>query len=521
MEQRSRNSILFFLVPLCFIAACTASRDTAIPSYPNVNVTNLGEGVNSKYDDYAPVLFSGSQKLLFTSNRSLPDGTPHGDDFWIAERLQSNWTNATNVLEINSEKDEGGACISSDGKTAFFVECWTKDGFGDADIYSASIVEGKWEKIKNLGKGINTKYWDSMPFISADGSELYFASDRPGGYGGTDIYISKLLRSGAWGEPRNLGSDINTSDDEKSPILSPNGEMLYFASNGLGGVGGFDIYISKLVRNRWSNPQNAGTPINSSADELYFSLSAEEDTIYISSSRSGGFGRFDLWMTDRNPFKDSARYEFYVTGRVIDSVTNRSVINATLHIDNKANGETFTLASGANGQYRFRTNLGVSYDLQATAKGYHETRTYFAVPKKLSYAEFRKNISINPIIVEKPETTAVPFIMFFDFDQADIRDDAKPVLDRTVIEVKKYATCEILIDAHTDERGTEAYNIDLSRERGASVSEFLASHGIPVEWISITPHGEVLPIATNETDEGRQKNRRVEIRINGKRSPQQ
>lgn len=490
-----------------------------IPSHPRVTVTNLGEGVNSPYDDYAPLVLSASHYLLFTSNRPTPQGEDHGDDFWSSERAHGPFMKAMNLEKLNTDKDEGSACFSPDGSGVYFVQCWTEDGLGDADIYSASVVNGRWEKIKNLGRDINTKYWDSMPFISPDGSELYFSSDRPGGYGGTDIYVTKL-RNGGWSEPKNLGQEINTSDDEKSPILSPDGEQLYFSSNGRGGVGGFDIYVSKLVRKKWTTPKNAGTPINSPADELYFSLSAQEDTIFISSRREGGYGGLDLWAADHNPFKDTTRYEFYVAGRVIDTLTTRGVSSATIIVGNKSLGETSTITSGANGQYRFKTNLGTNYIFQVTATGYHPNTLAVSIPKVLSYQEYRRNIPLTPIIVEKPETTVVPHIVYFDFDKSYIRTDAVVVLDSVIYRAQQYVKGEVYLDAHTDERGTEAYNIELSRKRGASVSKYLSDHGVQVEWISMTPHGESIPVDSNETDDGRQHNRRVEVRITGKRSPQ-
>lgn len=520
MNQRSHLYSILLVLGL-LIGACSSTKNLPVPNRDGVKVINAGSSVNSEHDDYAPVLSKHSQHLIFTSNRPHSDGSRRGDEFYEAERQRNgSWTNASNITSLNTELDEGGAYVNAEGTIMFFVICKADDGFGDGDIYSAVNDSGRWSRIRNLGKGINTKYWESMPYLSPGGDELFFVSDRPGGLGGTDIYVAKLLRNGTWGEPKNLGPDINTSDDEKSPLISPNGEMLYFSSNGRGGAGGFDIFVAKRVKNKWTSVQNIGTPINSRGDELYFVLTPQEDSIYFSSTRSGGLGKYDVWVADMNPYRDTMRYNYYVAARAVDSVTMRTINTAKFTIVNKSTMEEFKLTAGPGGQAKYKTIPGTSYSVRITADGYRDAAAEFTVPEKLSYSEYRKNFALFPKITEKPETTAVPFIVFFEFDKWDLRDDALPVLDRALIQTKKYSAFEINLDAHTDEKGTEQYNIDLSRKRGAIVSKYFTAHGVAAEAITTTPHGETKPADTNDTDEGRAHNRRVEIRIQGKKTSQ-
>ncbi len=512
------RSLALFALPAMLIGACSSTHDIAVPNHPDVTVVNLGQAVNSDEDDYAPALTDASRTLIFTSNRRAPDGSRRGDDFWKATRQSTGWNNAAEIPEINSDNDEGGAYITPDGATVYFVECWTKDGFGDADIYTAKIAGGKWEKIRNLGKTINTKYWESMPYLSPDGTELYFSSDRPGGYGGTDLYVSKLLRDGNWGPPKNLGPEINTAGDEKSPVVSPGGDRLYFSSNGHGGAGGMDIFVSRFARNKWSAPVNAGTPINSPGNDLYFVLSPEEDSLFISSDREGGMGRLDLWVADHNPFKDTTRYEFFVAGRVIDTVAERNVSGALLLCENLSTRESFRLTSGLSGNFRFKTRPGSEYAVKVSREGYHDASVTFKVPEFLSYSEYRRNIPVAPIVVAKPETAAAQAYstVYFDFDKSEIRPDAAVVLDSLLGALKALPAFSLQLDAHTDDWGTEKYNWLLSRSRGASVSRYLSDRGVPVENIAVTPHGELQPASENADEAGRQKNRRVEIRVERK-----
>ncbi len=527
------DTMKYIRIPLLFsgllivLTACGGLPPELVVDHDGVVAENLGEAVNSSYDDFGMYLYM--DRMYFTTNRPTHEGYIQGDDFWFSDREPTGWSRALNYgAKINTQRDEGSPYIGTDGEYVFFVQCWTEDGLGDCDLYSARMdYNGKWQEITNLGNRVNSKNWDSQPYISPDGEYLYFASDRSGGYGGTDIWRSKRLRSGRWGTPKNLGPEINTSGDEKAPMIAPNGVDLYFSSNGHPGLGGFDLFRSSILqRENWSPPKNVGKPFNSAADELFWRLTAREDTVFIASSRDGGMGGLDLYAVWPNPFKDSTRYIYYVKGVVYDTITKMGISKARIRVT-PSQGAPFTIETNSNGRYQFRTELSRSYEMTASATGYEEVAANIAVPSFLYYNEFRKSFGLPPIAPvastdEGDGTGGRPaadlIVSYFEFDKSDVlpeykeelRDlfetDLKPLMDAGTV-------FTVTLDAHTDDRGTEEYNFSLSRKRGAAVSKYLRDLGVPLEAIKVNAYGEARPASPGDSDEARSLNRRVELRI--------
>ncbi len=510
---------------LVMMTACGGISPDNLLDHDGVVAENLGAEVNSEKDDFAMFLYR--DRLFYTSNRPTVEGYIQGDDFWFTDREGKAWTRSLNYGgNINTPRDEGAPWISTDGEWIYFVQCWTEDGLGDCDLYAAKMdYNGKWQEIRNLGDRVNSKYWESQPYISPDGEYLYFASDRPGGYGGTDIWRSKRLRSGRWGTPKNLGPMVNSSGNEKTPTLVPNGEDLFFCSDGHPGLGGYDLFRStNTQRNKWTKALNIGKPFNSRDDDMFFRLTPREDTVFIASSRSGGQGQLDLYSVWPNPFKDSTRYIYWVRGVVFDTVTEMGVANARIRVE-PASGSPFTVTANRNGRFEFRTDLKRQYTMTASATGYIQSSLEVTVPGFLYYNEYRKSIGLAPlepagksIDMDVDEIEPDLTITYFEYDRAEllpefkeeVRDlmetDLQPLIDAG-------ATFTLTLDAHTDDRGSEAYNFNLSRRRGAAVSRYLRELGVPLDAIRINAHGESRPADINSSDEGRSRNRRVEIRI--------
>ncbi len=526
MRNPMINSRVFSGVLLSFVilfSACSVFHQVEVSSYPQCTVRSLGTEVNSKADDYACAI-SGN-RMIFTSNRATVEGYLRGDDFWFADCEKEGWTQALNFGgKINTTKDEGAPCISPDGETIFFSQCWTTDGLGDADLYSATLdAKGSWQNIRNLGEAINSKYWDSQPYISPDGEQLFFASDRPGGFGGTDIWMSRRMRNGKWGKPVNLGPNVNTAGDEKSPMMAPNGVDLYFSSTGHGGLGGFDIFVThELKNNLWVKPINIGRPFNSDDDDLFFRLSPQEDTVYVSSSRNGSMGGLDMYSIAPNPFKDTTRYKFFAVTVVYDSITNMLLPNSYLTIKSSTGRTIFDSVKSA-GRFRFEVKKKQSYIVTSSAPNYRTVTNQVTVPASLYSNEYRVNIAMTllpapaAIAEETHKESAVP-IVYFDFDKAELRPDAEMGLDRFFVEkikplLQAEKDIEITLDAHTDDAGSDAYNYNLSRQRGAVVSQYLKNRGTPLSAIVVNAYGKAHPVSSNETEDGRKLNRRVELRI--------
>ncbi len=527
-----RSTLLLFGVVLlhaAFVGGCASSKPepeavVAEPVSKNPPVAyNLGSDVNSSSDDYGADMYDG--RLIFTSKRPTIEGYIQGDDLWFTDRERGGWSQALNFGgTINSELDEGSAQITSDGSSVFYVQCFTEDGMGDADIYTSVFDrKGKWQSVRNLGEGVNSKYWDSQPFVSPDGSELYFASDRSGGQGGTDLWVSKRLRSGKWGVPRNLGPVVNSPGNEKSPTISPNG-TLFFASDGHPGARGYDLYMStENGKKGWTVPKRLMAPFNSSRDELFFRLSAEEDTVYISSNREGGQGELDIWLVTPNPYKDTSRYVYYFVGQVYDTLSTMGLKEATLSIVT-ADNDTTSIRCDRSGRFRVVIRPGDVFTATATAPGYDSRSARITIPDKPRYTDYTRSFGLGQLPVapgdEKPtdEAGEKPTIVLFDFDKSALRGDTRALLDAVFADLiapvlASKGELEIALDAHTDDAGTEEYNVRLSKQRAAAVSSYLTGKGVPLSAISVNAYGEARPVDSNATDTGRQLNRRVEIRV--------
>ncbi|MBL0175356.1 MAG: PD40 domain-containing protein [Ignavibacteria bacterium] len=510
------------VLPVLFLAFAAAGCGTGalkdVRSYDTAVLRNLGSEVNSTYDDFASSLLDN--RLYFTSNRPTAEGYIQGDDFWFADLERGQWSQALNYGgTVNTPRDEGAPFVSADGGTIIYTQCWNEDGLGDADIYTASLdAQGKWQRIQNLGELVNTKYWDSNPTISTDGEEMFFSSDRPGGFGGTDLWVSKRLRNGKWGTAKNLGPGVNTSDDEKGPYLSPAGTELYFSSTGHPGLGGHDLFVSvRDTKKGWLPPTNIGRPFNSSADDLFFRVSALEDTVYITSNRDGGLGGYDLYAIGPNPFKDTARYTFYVSLSVTDTLTRSGIGGARVRIA-REDGSVDSTITDKKGILRFRTKLGQKYTFDVSAKNYLPASKSATVPMSLSTREYRVRVGLPPILPEAPKAETKPDhpIVYFEFDKADISDEYATDLAawyasalQKLVEAK--IDFDLELNAHTDDVGTVEYNTALSRRRGAAVSKALSGMGVPRANISVNAYGETKPVDENESEEGRKHNRRVEL----------
>jgi tetratricopeptide (TPR) repeat protein len=252
---------------------------------------NLGVSVNSKVSEYYPTLTLDGGKLIFTRRVNN-----FNEDFFESSHRDNTWHSASSLPgEINTNMNEGAQNISQDGQWLIFTGCNFPDGYGSCDLYISYLTDEGWSTPVNLGSRINTEFWESAPSLSPDKRDLYFASRRPGGYGGSDIYVSHRLPNGKWSEPENLGPSVNTAGDESTPFIHADNQTLYFTSNGHIGYGGDDLFLSKKGPKEWSVPQNLGYPINTIENEGSLVIAADGETAYYSSDRSDSYGGLDIY----------------------------------------------------------------------------------------------------------------------------------------------------------------------------------------------------------------------------------
>jgi len=502
-----------------------------------IEIRNLGPQINSPYPDFAPVISADESILYFTSrrpgstgNKVAPDGLYY-EDIYVSENRNGQWTPARNVgAPLNTTAHDACIALSADGQTLFLFN--SENG---GDIFQSRLKGTRWLPPKNMGSPINSKYWEPSVCLSADERTLFFVSDRPGGLGGRDIYMCRRLPNGKWSAPINLGPPINTPYDEDGPFFHPDGKTLFYSSNGPNSMGGFDIFRTELrPDSTWAPPVNLGYPINTPGDDIYFVLSASGLHGYYASERDDSYGEKDIYLIDFSTLQvaaqptESKEEELnvssepasapvfrpnltLVTGIIYDSET-QAPLEATITIIDNVRAETLAVltSNAATGKYLISLPAGKNYGIAVTAPGYAFHSENFIVEENMGYREVRKDIGLNRY---KAGTTIILRNIFFDFNKATLRPESKVELERVYTILTENPRMKVRIAGHTDNIGSEEYNQRLSEARAKAVYDYLISRGISADRLSYIGYGESRPIDTNETSEGRQNNRRVELEI--------
>ena len=485
------------------------SRD-AFKNPVNVNPVNMGSSINSKDQEYSPA-FAIDEKTIYITKRmgNLSDNRPN-EDLYFAELNDESWDKVKDIgPPINTIENEGAFSISSDGNYIFFTSCSRNGGKGQCDIWLTSKKNNRWDEPKNLQSPINTKYWESQPSISSDGRMLYFSSDRPGGYGGTDIWVSEFSNSG-WSAPKNLGPTVNTSKDEQFPFIHSDNRTLYFSSNGHPGLGKSDLYLTrKDVKLNWETPINMGYPINSRGQDWNLVVARDGKTAYFSSDQLKGFGGLDIY-TFQLPEKLQAEKVSYLRGYVRDAITKQP-LSANVELS-PINGEptTLTYAKPGTGMFLVPLKTNMKFALTIDKDGYLFYTEFYNMPA------IQRDQPIELIIdLEKIElgNSVVLKNIFFDTDKSDIKDESKQELEKLIDFLSENNSIRIEISGHTDNVGDSKHNMVLSENRAKSVCDFLTNNGIEKSRLTYKGFGDTQPIKQNNTDENRAKNRRTEFKI--------
>jgi outer membrane protein OmpA-like peptidoglycan-associated protein len=468
---------------------------------------NLGDSINSPDAEYAPTLTIDQKTLIFTRNIG-----GHNEDFFISHlRDDSTWSLATDLgPPINSSYNEGVQTVSQDGELLMFTICNRPDGMGSCDIYYAFRTAQGWSAPRDLGPRVNSPYWDSQPCLAPDGRELYFVSNRPGGLGGSDIYVSTLSDDGSWGSPRNLGPSVNTPGDESSPFIHADGQTLYFASDGWPGLGGVDVFLSRANPDgSWGKPMDLGYPINTVDHDGSLFVAADGHTAYFASDRSDSRGKLDIYSFQLYPAARPIR-TLFVRGYVYDARTGTR-LTAQVDLVDLASGKTLTrISTGPEGDYLVTLPVGRDYAFNVTRQGYLFHSEHFSLKDTTGGVPFRINIGLDSIEVNARVTLRN---IFFAFDEAKLLPSSTGELDKVVQLLRDNPTLEIRLDGYTDSVGTAAHNQQLSLARAEAVVSYLQGKGISRSRMSARGNGARDPVASNDTEQGRALNRRTELVI--------
>jgi len=513
------------------------------------SIVNIGNAINTEFEEYAPVLNEDETLMIFTTRRRdgnlnenvFKDNKPF-EDIFMAEKNNGVWSPAKNIGNtVNTEYHDSNLALSADGQQLFIY----KDE-NNGDIYVSNRNEdGTWSYPEPLSENINSEgFKESSISISPDGSILFFASDRPGGFGGSDIYFSVKDARGEWGRSKNLGPMINTEYDDDGPFIDYDGKTLYFSSRGRKGMGGHDIFRSEYdsANNDWMEPENLGFPINTPDDDIYFVSTKDGQRGYYASVREDGLGFADIYMVtilsqeemDALARRDAEQDSLEEVETELEAAVNVTeetepvviVVNvldengqptdAQLRVESVPDNIMAGKMREEVGTYRFTISQTTPkvYNLSVEKDGYlFEDINLGTLAASAEASTLERTVRLRKLQLG---TSKILRNIYFDFDKATFRDESYSELNKLETMMAQNPGMVIEISGHTDNIGKKAYNLDLSQRRANAVKDFLVNKGIDARRIVAKGYGEERPLASNDDEvEGREINRRVEFQVTG------
>jgi len=504
-----------------------------------VFVDNMGDMVNSAYPDYRPVVVPEENMLMFTSARENTTGGKRDDDSYYFEDIyvtyydEGRWSLPENSYDLNSNNHDATAGISSDGSILFIYK-----SSGGNNLYASVLQDNVYVIPDRLDSKINAGLRQTSASLSFDKTTLYFTSQMEEGYGGLDIYYSQRDAKDRWQDPVNIGAVINTPYDEEGVYISPDGKTLYFSSKGHNTMGGYDIFKSEYKDGRWQQPENIGYPVNTPDDDVFFTLAASKQRGYYSSKKKDGYGGQDIymitflgaskplvmsgdellpsyWLPAAAP-KPAPRIEqnTILEGIILDEET-LTPLQATIEITDNSKNELLASfeSNSTSGAYLISLKPGKNYGITVSKKDYLFHSENFNIPENAMAKKIKKDILMKKLEVG---SKIVLNNIFYDFNKATLRPESIAELERLFKLMEESSSLKIEISGHTDNVGSATYNQKLSEDRAKSVVDYLLDKGISKDRLVYKGYGFERPIAPNDTEEGRQQNRRTEFEVMGK-----
>ncbi len=512
---RSGMALLCAVVAPMAFAQRPGANDTA-----KVTIKKIAPPINSPFNDYAPLVSADGSTMLFTSNRPVTErekqkAKPAKENVYqvLFDEKKRKWGLPTLLGEsVNAPaRNNSAIAISPDGQ---HMLVYRDDDQGNGNIFESALNGTEWSELVELGEPVNSPKHESSACYSPDGRSIYFVSDREGGVGKKDIYKATRQDDGSWGAAECLDRTINTKEDEQGVFLSTDGRLLYFSSKGHGGSGGYDLFRSTWAEDHWETPVNLGAPINTIDDDLYLVLMADGRNGYFSSVRSGGLGLKDIYEVKITPKPGRKTEEPKLTvlkGQVIDEET-RLPVEAAIQITDNATRTSVSdqRSNSSSGNFLLPLPTGKDYGISVSATGYLFHSENINMPDTGGYKEVVKVIELKKL---KAGKTIVLNNVFYDFDRSTLRPESSTELDALARLLRANPTLRVELGSHTDSKGSDAYNLTLSAERAKSVVDHLIAQGIAADRLVAKGYGESQPVGDNETESGRQLNRRTEFKI--------
>jgi outer membrane protein OmpA-like peptidoglycan-associated protein len=470
---------------------------------------NMGHFINSEYSDYGPSLAIDDKTLIFTSKRNLiPDGldTRQNEDIYFSRIEYEIWDYAQPLKELNTQYNEGSVCLTKDGKTMYFARCDAPDSYGNCDLYTSTLQEDStWGRPINLGVNINSRAWDSHPSLSHHDDTLYFASDRIGGFGMSDIYFTSKDKKGNWSPAQNLGPIVNTRNSEVSPFIHPAHHILYFSSNGyVLNFGEFDIYKSARKNNYWQEADNIGPLVNGEGSEFYFTIDSKSNNLFYARSIENDLDNLDLYSFPL-PMEAQPLATTRVYGSLLDANTGDPFERGIVSIIDIENGiEVAPQYLSREGKFDFRLINSKQYLIIIQGDEFFRVEELFFLDGDMELNMMTESIS-SRLKFESIE---------FDNGSSELKTSMYQDLDKLADFLLDNPDFKLKISGHTDSDGGFDFNMDLSKERATSIAEYIIYFGnISSARIETYGYGSTQPIVEEETEEDKALNRRVEFEL--------
>ena len=500
------------------MASCRFSVE-AVKHPVAFNPTDPGDSINTSAEEYWPSLNAEANELVFTrletrDKYTLKISKPQ-EDFYLSKHDSSGWRKAVPLgYPVNTDENEGAQTLSADGRLLIFTGCGRTDGIGSCDLYISINKNGKWTIPLNMGEPVNSGAWESQPSLSADGETLLFVSSRKAGKGKKDIWKAEKIGVSPDGIPQfgnvtNL-SELNTPGNDLSPFLHADGKTLFFASDGRPGLGGTDLFLTRIVNGKYSAPFNLGYPINTNRNEEGLVVEISGEKAWFTSDRNPARGRDILFFT----LSDSLRPDpvSYLKGEVTDAITGRRIIAEVVLTNLLTNKIVCNITDTENdGTFLVCLPSGQNYGLTISRRGYLFSSENISLLNGFTIDRPRElNVRLQPIVSGSITTLKN---IFFETNSWVLQAASQSQLDEMAQFMKMNPSVSMEVVGHTDKVGTEAYNLALSQKRAESVVSELKKRNVEPYRLTGKGVGFSVPVGDNSTEEGRSANRRTEFLV--------
>jgi outer membrane protein OmpA-like peptidoglycan-associated protein len=472
---------------------------------------------------YTPSVTADGQMLVYTARKGvLPRPEFHEDIYVSRKDSNGNWGAPSPIKgAINTPGNEGTSNISADGTSLVFASC-QRNRSENCDIYISYSGGDVWSEPMSLDSA-NSRFWESHPALTADGNQVFFTSDRPGGYGGTDLYTSLRRPDGKWGRAFNLGPAINSAKDDEMPYMHPNGVNLFFSSSGHPGMGGTDLFVSERTQpfatqqnpaGQWSAPRNLGYPLNTAENESSLFIMPDGQKAYFSVDKVGENGiylRSIIFESDLGPILGIKNKSYYVKGTIKDKATGKPLY-AQILLQQPATGTEIYRTESAvkNGRYLMVLPGGDKYRLAVSRKGYLFQSRSFDLSGDSALKDVEMDFLLEPIVAG---ASTVLNNLFFESAKWDLLPESQAELNAMVQLLKENPKVRVEISGHTDDVGSDEDNLALSRRRAQAVATYLTKLGVASPRLVTKGLGETAPVTPNSDEVGRARNRRIEFKV--------